>query len=129
MKISVIAIVLAAVAGISAAPVPNGQVWSNPSSTKMFHPRAFAARQHTSISSNFPQLTLRRPVEALETRASDAISGFMDFFRRDDSILPERRDRSPITGRRKKVAVRTVGRTVSLPRWTFEGIKATELSH
>lgn len=129
MKISVVAIVLAAVAGISAAPVPNGQVWSNPSSTKIFHVRAFAARQHTFISSNFPQLTLHRPVEALETRASDVIGSFMDFLRRDDSILPERRDRSPITGRRKKVAVRTVGRTVSLPRWTFEGIKANELTH
>ncbi|KAL2273178.1 hypothetical protein FJTKL_04888 [Diaporthe vaccinii] len=76
MKISVVTIMLAAVAGISAAPMPNG------------------------------------PVEALEARASDAINSFMGFFRRDDGIVVNRE----LVGPRKKVAVRTVGRTFSLPR-------------
>lgn len=58
------------------------------------------------------ELTLHRPVEALESRASDAISGFMGFFRRDGSMMS---DHSPFLGRRKKVNVRVVGRAFSFP--------------
>lgn len=54
----------------------------------------------------------RSPVEALEARASNAISSFMSYFRRDDHIVVKRE----LVGPRKKVAVRTVGRTVSIPR-------------
>ncbi|KAG6364229.1 hypothetical protein INS49_005827 [Diaporthe citri] len=92
MKISAVAVVLAAVAGISAAPMPNGQVSPTPLST-ISHP-------------------CREPVEALEARASDAISSFMSFFRRDDGIVTK----SELVGPRKKVTVRTVGRTFSFPR-------------
>lgn len=108
MKISVVTMVLAAVAGISAAPMPNGQVSPAPLPTISTLMQSWAAY----VPSNFPQLTLHRPVEALEARASDAISGFMSFFRRDDGVVV----RKELVGPRKKVAVRTVGRTFSLPR-------------
>lgn len=108
MKISVVTIVLAAVAGISAAPMPNGQVSPTPLPIISTPMQSWVAY----VPSNLPQLTLHRPVEALEARASDAINSFMGFFRRDDGIVVNRE----LVGPRKKVAVRTVGRTFSLPR-------------
>lgn len=107
MKISVVAIVMAAVAGISAAPMPNGQVSPTPLPTISTHMQRPAAY----IPSKVPALTLHRPVESLEARASDAISSFMGFFRRDAGVMIEKKAVAP----RKKVDVRVVGRAFSFP--------------
>lgn len=118
MKISVVAIVVAAVAGVSATPIPNGQVSSFIAPFPPFaNEKDFPCAENRTVDTVYVSpLTHHRPVAALEERASNAIGSFMGFFRRDQGAVPKMQARSPNMGPRKKVEVRVVGRAISLPR-------------
>ena len=74
------------------------------------------------------QLTHRRPLAALEDRASGAIGSILGYFRRDDGVVwkqarapvdaleTPRAEFVPVRKGNKKRAVPAVGRTILLPK-------------